>query len=104
MIKNHVSHKFSVLALSEPFHQLYFSSQVQKYVVLGMTHNSQLTLLIEARVKCSERERRYFARVNSNCSRASVAKTCLAVERNYFLLDLKCLLLHLFFEIQHYSI
>ena len=52
--------------------------------MLDTTHKSQLTLLIEARVKCSERERRYFARVNSNCSWAGVAKTRLAVERHPF--------------------
>ena len=65
-------------------HHLYLAAKVQKYVVLDTTHKSQLTLLIEARVKCSERERRYFARVNSNCLWAGVAKTRLAMGRHPF--------------------
>ena len=35
--------------------------------MLDTTHKSQLTLLIEARVKCSGKREKIFARVNSNC-------------------------------------
>ena len=48
-------------------HHLYLAAKVQNIVVLDTNLRSQLTLLIEARVKCSGKREKIFARVNSNC-------------------------------------